>query len=303
MKVLSLTEPYATLIKEKKKLIETRGWKTNYRGELYIHASATNIPKEWKENKELINLVSNTKLNFGYIICKCNLVDCIYMTEEYVENMQKNNYQEYICGDYKEGRYAWILEEIEPLKTPIKARGSLNIWNYYNDTKIMNLMSNIKYGYVDKLNIKHTIFDESYPSDYKLQSPKEIINSKVGTCWDQVELERYYFKGNDWNIKTYFIVYHDNDKCPTHTFLTYEKEKKYFWFENSWEHFRGIHKYKSKKDLLLDVKNKFIKDELNNNYKEKNLYLYEYKKPKWGISIPEFYKHCESGKLIDPNNL
>lgn len=37
MKVLSLTEPYATLIKERKKKIETRSWKTPYRGELYIH--------------------------------------------------------------------------------------------------------------------------------------------------------------------------------------------------------------------------------------------------------------------------
>ena len=30
MKVLSLTEPYATLIKENKKKVETRNWKTNY---------------------------------------------------------------------------------------------------------------------------------------------------------------------------------------------------------------------------------------------------------------------------------
>ena len=52
MKVLSLTEPYATLVKENKKLIETRSYKTDYRGELYIHASVTKIPKEWKENKE-----------------------------------------------------------------------------------------------------------------------------------------------------------------------------------------------------------------------------------------------------------
>lgn len=35
MKVLSLTEPFATLIKENLKLIETRSWKTSYRGELY----------------------------------------------------------------------------------------------------------------------------------------------------------------------------------------------------------------------------------------------------------------------------
>ena len=78
MKVLSLTEPYAALIKERKKKIETRSWKTSYRGELYIHASKTRIPKEWKDNKELMNLVKESPLNFGNIICKCNLVDCIY---------------------------------------------------------------------------------------------------------------------------------------------------------------------------------------------------------------------------------
>ena len=130
MKVLSLTEPCATLIKENKKRVETRSWKTSYRGELYIHASSIKIPKEWKHNKEFMELVKNTPLNFGNIICKCNLVDCIYMTKEYVENMKINNHQEYICGKYEEGRYAWILEDIEPLGKPIKAKGHLSIWNY-----------------------------------------------------------------------------------------------------------------------------------------------------------------------------
>ena len=130
MKVLSLTERYATLIKENKKKVETRSWKTSYRGELYIHASNTNIPKSWKENKEFMELVNNSQLNFGYIICKCNLVDCIYMTKEYVEDMKNNNYQEYICGEYKEGRYAWILENIETIKNPIRAKGHLSVWNY-----------------------------------------------------------------------------------------------------------------------------------------------------------------------------
>lgn len=129
MKVLSLTEPYATLIKEKKKFIETRSWKTNYRGELYIHASKTKIAKNDLENEELISLIENKNFNFGYIICKCNLVDCIYMTKEFVEEIKNNNYQEYLCGEYSEGRYAWILENIEII-TPIKAKGSLSIWEY-----------------------------------------------------------------------------------------------------------------------------------------------------------------------------
>lgn len=130
MKVLSLTEPYATLIRNKKKLVETRSWKTKYRGELYIHASSTKIPKEWKQNQELMSLINESELNFGKIICKCELIDCVYMTHEYVENMRDNNHLEYICGDYKEGRYAWILDNVEPISEPINAKGHLGIWNY-----------------------------------------------------------------------------------------------------------------------------------------------------------------------------
>ena len=39
MKVLSIKEPYASLLKDNIKHIETRSWKTSYRGEIYIHAS------------------------------------------------------------------------------------------------------------------------------------------------------------------------------------------------------------------------------------------------------------------------
>lgn len=138
MKVISLTEPFATLIMEKKKKIETRSWNTKYRGEIYIHASMTNISKCDLENKELMALVANKKFNFGHIICKCRLVDTIKMTEEFIKDIEKNNYQEYICGIYEVGRYAWILEDIEPLAFPIPAKGQLGIWNYYNEIEIMD---------------------------------------------------------------------------------------------------------------------------------------------------------------------
>ncbi len=129
MKVLSLIEPYATLIKLGKKKIETRSFKTNYRGELYIHASSTKIPKEWKNNKEVMSLVNDASLNFGYIICKCKLVDCVYMDEEFLDKIKKDNL-EFICGDYRPLRYAWVLEDIKVLDKPIFAKGKLGIWNY-----------------------------------------------------------------------------------------------------------------------------------------------------------------------------
>ncbi len=273
MKVLSLKEPFATLISEQKKTIETRSWKTNYRGELYIHASKN-------YNTKLANLVDN--LHCGKIICKCYLVDCIYMTKEYIESIKNENPEEYKYGIYKEGRYAWILKNITILKNPINANGRLGIWDYYDENEIMNLMKDIDYGW-------HDIDD-----NYMLQTPKEVINNKIGICWDQVELERFYFRCNDWNIETYFIVYYNNE-CPTHTFLTYEKNNKFYWFEHSWHIFEGIHEYNSKNDLLKDVKNKFIKHILNNKCNENKIYIYNYNKPKAHLNVQEFFKHCESG--------
>lgn len=128
MKVLSIKEPFATLIKNKIKCIETRSWKTNYRGELYIHASLTPMNK-YNDRLELMNIIKDLDMNYGYIICKCRLIDCIYMDDDFINKIQ-NNHQEYICGEYSVGRYAWILDDIEPLETLIKAKGKLGIWNY-----------------------------------------------------------------------------------------------------------------------------------------------------------------------------
>lgn len=123
MKVLSIREPYASLILSGVKKIETRSWKTNYRGELYIHAS---LGKS-SPSPEVMKLVLYT--NPGYILCKAMLVDCVYMTKEYVEQMKKDNPTEYLCGDYQEGRYAWVLDDVEPVE-PILVKGHLGIWNY-----------------------------------------------------------------------------------------------------------------------------------------------------------------------------
>lgn len=129
MKVLSIKEPFATLISNSKKRIETRSWKTKYRGEIYIHASLSKIDKKTLSRIELMELLGDDELHYGQIICKCNLVDCIYMTKEFVEDIKKDH-QEYICGLYEEGRYAWVLDDIEILSEPIDAKGKLGIWNY-----------------------------------------------------------------------------------------------------------------------------------------------------------------------------
>lgn len=129
MKVISLKEPYASLIMNGIKKIETRSWKTNYRGKLYIHASVSKISKEILSNKELMELVDINNLSFGNIICSCDLVDCIPMTDEFILKVKKNR-REFLSGEYAVGRYAWILENVQVLDQMIPAKGQLGIWNY-----------------------------------------------------------------------------------------------------------------------------------------------------------------------------
>ena len=126
MKVLSIKEPYATLIKDGVKTYETRSWKTNYRGEIYIHASLTQSKSETYETA-IKYLKSEPKP--GYILCLCKLVDCIPMTKEFIDYINRET-KEAEYGRYSEDRYAWKLELIEVLNEPIKAKGKLGIWNY-----------------------------------------------------------------------------------------------------------------------------------------------------------------------------
>jgi len=123
MKVLSIKEPFASLVATGQKKFETRSWKTKYRGEIYIHSSIT----PGKKDERIITLSKLVDPKPGYILCKCQLVDCIYMDEEFINEIKDT--AEYKFGHYEVGRYAWKLEKVE-LIAPIFAKGKLGIWNY-----------------------------------------------------------------------------------------------------------------------------------------------------------------------------
>lgn len=122
---ITITEPYASFIRQGIKKIETRSRPTKYRGTIYIHASKRDIPTEWKRNITLMrHLVEPPQ--YGMVIAKAELVDCIRMTKGWVENIRKNEPLEYELGFYEEGRYAYILQDVEPVQ-PFPAKGQLCI--------------------------------------------------------------------------------------------------------------------------------------------------------------------------------
>lgn len=65
--------------------------------------------------------------------------------------------------------------------------------------ELLNFMSkNINYGYLGKsVRVYHyddIDFNDNWFDDYILESKEDILNTLYGNCWDQVELERYWFE-------------------------------------------------------------------------------------------------------------
>ena len=78
------------------------------------------------------------------------------------------------------------------------------------ENDIMNIMNDIKYGYLDINGNIHYVIDKDFESLYTLQSPGETLNNKVGVCWDQVELERYLFDKKNIKKVSHFLFVNKN---------------------------------------------------------------------------------------------
>lgn len=143
MRVISLYEPYATLMAMGLKTNETRSWDTDYRGPLLIHATKT-MPQWCKElfNEEpFIRSLAGVHLSSGCIVGRVEVVGTI--KTEQLANVDKSEFyetDEYWFGDYTPGRFAW--QTINPIRfaNPVPAKGSQGFWNF--DEKLIRHLGN-----------------------------------------------------------------------------------------------------------------------------------------------------------------
>lgn len=125
MKVLTIKQPFASLIAEGYKEYEFRTWKTKYRGPLLIHAGL-GVDKEAMKRYEKLNL----DYPKGKIIAKVNLTDCLEVDNNLKRKLKEKNYLVYqgaINSNKKE--YAFKLENVEKIEE-ISIKGKLSFWDY-----------------------------------------------------------------------------------------------------------------------------------------------------------------------------
>jgi activating signal cointegrator 1 len=157
MKALTLTEPWASfwasLVRIGEKRIETRSWRTSYRGHLAIHAGKgfPRYAREFAQSRVVLDIIRPhfrddlpylKQFPLGSVIATCRLISCIPTREirfgQVIEtDADSNNAKpfeitpsEWAFGNYDPGRWAWLLADIKPLAQPISAKGSLSLWDW-----------------------------------------------------------------------------------------------------------------------------------------------------------------------------
>lgn len=140
MKVITLHQPFASLVVLSYKQFETRAWTTPHRGPLLIHAGANTstagISKSrWNRLSEFLRDQGYEGVNNlpkAAIIGMVNVVDITkcYDLFDHETGQFIPDAREIELGAWECNTYAWLLENPVAFEEPIPMPGSPGIWNY-----------------------------------------------------------------------------------------------------------------------------------------------------------------------------
>jgi hypothetical protein len=129
MKVITIKQPWASLICEGIKDIENRTWNTKFRGSILIHAGSKSAGgmRSLLNHKQQMKVANSQKdlrffeqedFKYSMIIGSVEIVDCVINHES-------------IWAD-KAPTYNWVLANPILFPEPIPAKGKQSFWEYPN---------------------------------------------------------------------------------------------------------------------------------------------------------------------------
>ena len=168
------------------------------------------------------------------------------------------------------------------------------------------LDKHIEYGIINSNGLKITNsnseeFAEACNHDWKVRNVNEIISSGVGHCYDQVEVERYWFKNNKYKFKTFWVCVFLKDVENSgflHTYLVYKEAGNWCLFEHSDFSNRGIYYFSTLKEAVewqTKKQKAYARSVLGAG--DFRSFVVEFTKPKEGLNMREyieFVKNCKN---------
>jgi len=123
-KALTISQPWADLIRCGQKYVENRFWSTNYRGPLAIHAGKGT---QYLAKEEL------AKYPTGAVVAIADLVACLELSKlRHLSPDTEIEDTRFTVGDivghkYAEGPFGWVLDNIREIE-PITVPGKQGLW-------------------------------------------------------------------------------------------------------------------------------------------------------------------------------
>ncbi len=152
MKAISVHQPSASLWLSPRKLHETRSWPTTHIGRLAVHAAKRPIGRDLDDR--LASMLRRDigpdwadVLPFGAIIGVVDIVGC-FSTDDVMEHLFNGVHanstistlsgpvrlgDDYACGDFTAGRYAWRRERYWRLAKPVPWTGRQGLFDVPDD--------------------------------------------------------------------------------------------------------------------------------------------------------------------------
>jgi ASCH domain len=132
LKCLSLKQPFAELVIDGRKTIETRTWNTNFRGEFLIHSSKAID----KDSAKKLNIDCH-RLTTGALVGRAFLYDVkkYRNRKEYVADQSKH-----LSDNFSQPKYGFFLKDARKLDKPIPLVGKLGFFHvnlHHNDRNIL----------------------------------------------------------------------------------------------------------------------------------------------------------------------
>ncbi len=266
------------------------------------------IKSDIKDNYDKYSILYVNRIRAGVFVTvpykNGIMIDEIYIFDGYrdkgiatsiIESVIKDNYFTYIWLYSNNKDFLRLLKKIGFVKMDEKNRiiimGISDV-----GPKILEQMKDIKIGYVDRKGNYYHNCNNDFKEVYYLQKPQDLLNTKIGLCFDQVELERFLLSKYGFNLRTYYLLYQDGPLGPAHAFLLYKSNDRYYWIENAWYKYKGIHEYETKDLAFLDISKKFAQTIVN--CKKDKLKLYEYDKPRSGSNYERFSVNAFNGRIV-----
>lgn len=146
MKAITLTQPWATLVALEAKVIETRGWGTDYRGVIAIHA-AKKFPSDARyfvteePFATALGGLRPAQLPTSVVVAVATITSCRRFNDESLAKIRQYSAigqlppYEGDFGNYAAGRYGIRFKDVHRLEAPVDARGMLGLWNVPADVE------------------------------------------------------------------------------------------------------------------------------------------------------------------------